>query len=250
MMSVWDAMAATLLAAMPGSIRLFVTAPLAAGAQIAATAAQAHHLGVVMRRVIGDPVVLFNGSDGEWAARIVALHRGAASFVADEMLRPQAPEPDLWLAFALLKRDATDLVVQKATELGVAALHPVLTARTNAQRVNLARFHAIATEAAEQSERLTVPAIHEPRPLAVLLQTWPAGRRLVVAAERTAAPPIVPSQQPAALLIGPEGGFAPAELDALRRHPLVTLMSLGPRILRAETAAIAGLARLQGPGSQ
>jgi 16S rRNA (uracil1498-N3)-methyltransferase len=164
------------------------------------------------------------------------------------MLRPQAPEPDLWLAFALLKRDSTDLVVQKATELGVAALYPVITARTNAQRVNLARFHAIATEAAEQSERLTVPAIHEPRPLAALLQSWPADRRLVVAAERTQAPPIVAAQHPAALLIGPEGGFAPAELDALRRHPLVTLMSLGPRILRAETAAIAGLARLQGPG--
>jgi len=235
---------------MPGSIRLFVTAPLAAGAQIAATAAQAHHLGAVMRRAIGDPVILFNGTDGEWAARIVALRRGAASFTANENLRPQAPEPDFWLVFALLKRDATDLVVQKATELGVAALHPVLTARTNAQRVNLARFHAIATEAAEQSERLTVPTIHEPRPLAVLLQSWPAGRRLVVAAERTEAPPIVPTREPAALLIGPEGGFAPAELDALRQHPLVTLMSLGPRILRAETAAIAGLARLQGLGRE
>jgi 16S rRNA (uracil1498-N3)-methyltransferase len=248
MMSVWDAMAATLRAAMPGSIRLFVTAPLAAGAEIAATAAQAHHLGAVMRRAVGDPVILFNGTDGEWTARIIALRRGAASFAVNGNLRPQAPEPDLWLAFALLKRDATDLVVQKATELGVAALHPVLTARTNAQRVNLARLHAIATEAAEQSERLTVPAIHEPRPLAVLLQSWPVDRRLVVAAERTQAPPIVPTREPAALLVGPEGGFAPAELDALRRHPLVTLMSLGPRILRAETAAIAGLARLQGPG--
>jgi len=233
---------------MSGSIRLFVTAPLAAGAEIAATAAQAHHLGVVMRRAVGDSVVLFNGTDGEWAARIVALRRGVAGFVADEMLRPQAPEPDLWLVFALLKRDATDLVVQKATELGVAALHPVLTARTNAQRVNLARFHAIATEAAEQSERLTVPAIREPRPLAMLLQSWPTDRRLFVAAERIAAPPIVTTEKPAALLVGPEGGFAPTELEALRRHPLVTLMSLGPRILRAETAAIAGLARLQGAG--
>jgi 16S rRNA (uracil1498-N3)-methyltransferase len=204
----------------------------------------------VMRRAIGDPVVLFNGTDGEWAARIVALRRGAAAIVADRMLRPQAPEPDLWLVFSPLKRDATDLVVQKATELGVAALHPVLTARTNAQRANLARFHAIATEAAEQSERLTVPAIHEPRPLAALLQSWPKNRRLFVAAERTATPPFIPTHDPAALLTGPEGGFTPAELDALRLHPLVTLMSLGPRILRAETAAIAGLARLQGPGWQ
>jgi 16S rRNA (uracil1498-N3)-methyltransferase len=248
MMSVWDAMAATLPAAMSGSIRLFVTAPLAAGAEITATAAQAHYLGAVMRRAVGDPVILFNGTDGEWAARIIALHRGTASFTVNEILRPQTPEPDLWLVFALLKRDATDLVIQKATELGVAALHPVLTARTNAQRVNLARFHAIATEAAEQSERLTIPAIHEPRPLASLLRSWPENRHLFVAAERTAAPPLTPTHEPTALLIGPEGGFTPAELDALRRHPLVTLMSLGPRILRADTAAIAGLARLQGLG--
>jgi 16S rRNA (uracil1498-N3)-methyltransferase len=230
---------------MPGSIRLFVTAPLAAGAEIAATAGQAHYLGAVMRRAVGATVDLFNGVDGEWAARLATLRRGEASFVVDHLLRPQATEPDVWLIFALLKRDATDLVVQKATELGVAALHPVLTARTNAQRVNLARFHAIAIEAAEQSERLTVPAVHEPRPLATLLQSWPAGRRLFVAAERAGAPPIVATTEPAALLVGPEGGFTSAELDALRQHPLVSLVNLGPRILRAETAAIAGLARLQ-----
>ena len=238
---------------MSGSIRLFVTAPLAPGAEIAASTAQAHYFGTVMRRAVGDAVVLFNGSDGEWAAHLVTLRRGEASFVVDRMLRPQEAEPDLWLIFALLKRDATDLVVQKATELGVAALWPVFSARTNAQRVNLARLHAIAIEAAEQSERLTVPSIHEPRSLAALLQSWPVGRRLFVAAERTAAPPLGASplgaiSEPAALLVGPEGGFAPAELDAIRGHPLVTMMSLGPRILRAETAAIAGLARLQGAG--
>lgn len=235
---------------MSGSIRLFVTAPLAPGAELAATEAQAHYLGTVMRRAVGDAVVLFNGRDGEWAARVLTLRRGAASFVADRMLRPQAAEPDVWLVFALLKRDATDLVVQKATELGVASLWPVFSARTNAQRVNLARLDAIAIEAAEQSERLTVPAIHEPRPLTTLLHSWPAGRRLFVAAERTAAPPLGATGEPAALLVGPEGGFAPAELDALNRHPLVTMMSLGPRILRAETAAIAGLARLQGAGRE
>jgi 16S rRNA (uracil1498-N3)-methyltransferase len=260
MMSVCAAMAATLPAAMPGSIRLFVSAPLTAGAAIAATPAQAHYLGTVMRRAVGDAVVLFNGRDGEWAAHVSMLRRGDAGFVVERMLRAQASgaqvagaqaaEPDLWLVFALLKRDATDLVVQKATELGVAALWPVLTAHTGAQRVNLDRLHAIATEAAEQSERLTVPAIHEPRPLAALLQSWPAGRRLLVAAERQAVPPIVATTEPAALLVGPEGGFAPVELDGLRRHPLVTMVSLGPRILRAETAAIAGLARLQGAGCE
>src|SRR5271169_2504928 len=236
-------MAATLRGGMTGSIRLYVTAALAEGDTIAASAAQAHFLANVMRRGPGDLLLLFNGRDGEFGARIESLRRDRASLRVEPRTRTQTTEPDLWLVFALLKRDATDLVVQKATELGVAALHPVLTARTNAQRVNLARFHAIATEAAEQSERLSVPAIHEPRPLAALLQSWPGNRRLFVAAERVAAPPIVTTEKPAALLVGPEGGFAPAELDALRRHPLVTLMSLGPRILRAETAAIAGLAR-------
>jgi len=231
---------------MSRSIRLFVSAPLATGAEIAATQAQAHYLGAVMRCAVGETVCLFNGSDGEWAARLATLRRGEASLVVDRMLHPQLAEPDVWLVFALLKRDATDLVTQKATELGVAALWPVLTARTNAQRVNLTRLRAIAIEAAEQSERLTVPAVHAPRPLAALMQAWPAGRHLCVAAERIAAPPIGATRGPAALLVGPEGGFTPAELDALNAHPLVTMMSLGPRILRAETAAIAGLARLQG----
>jgi len=239
-------MAATLPTVMPGSIRLFVTPPLHPGAELTASSAQAHYLGTVMRRTAGDEVVLFNGTDGEWAARIATLRRGTASFVADRPLRPQAAEPNLWLVFSLLKRDATDLVVQKATELGVSAIWPVLTTRTNAQRVNLARFHAIAIEAAEQSERLTVPAIHEPCKLSALLHGWPAGRRLFVAAERIAASPIVATTGPAALLVGPEGGFVPAELDAIQAHPLVTIVSLGPYILRAETAAIAGLARLQG----
>jgi 16S rRNA (uracil1498-N3)-methyltransferase len=233
---------------MPGSIRLFVTAPLAAGVEVTATAGQAHYLGTVMRRAVGDTIVLFNGIDGEFAAHLATLRRGTASFVVDDRLRPQAAEPDLWLAFALLKRDATDLVVQKATELGVAALWPVVTARTNAQRVNLARLHAIAIEAAEQSERLTVPAVHEPRPLATMLHAWPAGRRLFVAAERETAPPIAATNEPAGLLVGPEGGFAPAELAAIQALPFVTAVSLGPRILRADTAAIAGLARLQAVG--
>ena len=176
---------------MPGSIRLFVTTPLATGTKVAATAAQAHYLGTVMRRAVGDPVVLFNGGDGEWAAHLEMLRRGDARFSVDQMLRVQAAEPDLWLIFGLLKRDATDLVVQKATELGVSALWPVLTAHTGPQRVNLTRLHAIAIEAAEQSERLTVPAIQEPRPLGELLRSWQAGRRLFVAAEREEAPRIV-----------------------------------------------------------
>ena len=228
--------------------RLYIPAPLVAGATIDATAPQAHHLGTVLRRSAGDPVQLFNGRDGEWDARIVAIRRDRVTLTVEHCRRPQSLEPDIWLLFALLKRDATDLVVQKATELGANALCPVLTARTNAGRVNEQRLAAIAIEAAEQCERLTIPAIHAPQPLAVLLTGWPAGRRLVVAAERADAPPIRPVPGPTALLVGPEGGFSADELAMLRRHSAVTLVSLGPRILRAETAAIAGLALLQAPG--
>lgn len=232
--------------AMPGSIRLFVDAPLQPGAELPLAPAQANYLASVMRRRTGDSLRLFNGYAGEWAARIVELHRGAARCIAERQLRAQAEEPELWLAFALLKRSATDLVVQKATELGVASLFPVITARTNAERTNPARLRALAIEAAEQSERLTVPTLHPPRPLAELLAGWPPQRPLVAAIERAEAPPVAPARgRPAGLLIGPEGGFAAAELDALHRRPFVVPASLGPRILRAETAAIVGLALLQ-----
>jgi len=230
---------------MSGSMRLYVTAPLSAGTAVETTPQQAHYLGTVMRRRAGDPLALFNGRDGEWLAHVDSVGRDRARLAVDGRLREQAPEPDLWLAFALLKRDATDLVVQKATELGVAAIRPVITARTNAVRVNLARLSAIAIEAAEQSERLTVPELHQPQPLSALLTSWPAGRRLIVAVERTHAPQIPPPVGPAAMLVGPEGGFDSVELETLRAHPFVTACSLGPRILRADTACIAGLALLQ-----
>jgi 16S rRNA (uracil1498-N3)-methyltransferase len=223
--------------------RLFVTGTLASGGEIAGSAAQAHHLGTVLRRAAGDTVRLFNGSDGEFAARIVALKRDRVVFEAGEQLRPQAPEPDVWLVFAVLKRDATDLVVEKATELGVAALLPVFTERTQAARVNLERLRAIAGEAAAQCERLTVPVVEAPRALPDVLGGWPAERRLAAALERVAAPPLdAPQAAPAALLVGPEGGFTPRELDVLGATPFIQPVSLGPRVLRADTAAIAGLA--------
>jgi 16S rRNA (uracil1498-N3)-methyltransferase len=231
---------------MTGSIRLHVAAALAEGSIVAATPAQAHYLGNVMRRAPGDPVLLFNGRDGEFNARIETVRRHAASLVVEHRTRAQVADPDLWLAFALLKRDATDLVVQKATELGVAALLPVLAERGNTHRMNADRLTAIAIEAAEQCERLTVPELHAPRPLVAVLSDWPRDRRLIAAIERGTAPRIAPAPGPRALLVGPEGGFSPAELDALRLHPFVTPASLGPRILRAETACIAGLALLQG----
>jgi 16S rRNA (uracil1498-N3)-methyltransferase len=233
---------------MSGSIRLYVVAPLHEGASFPVSAGQAHYLGTVMRRAVGDAVTVFNGRDGEWRAQIAGQRRGEATLRAEALLRPQTPEPDLWLLFAPLKRDPTDLVVEKATELGVSRLVPVLTERSNTARINAERWQAIAIEAAEQCERLTLPAIDAPRPLGAVLDGWPAGRPLVAAVERgEGRPPLRPVAGPAALLIGPEGGFTDAELDRLRGRPFLTPVSLGPRVLRAETAAIAGLALLQRP---
>jgi 16S rRNA (uracil1498-N3)-methyltransferase len=221
--------------------RLFVEHELVVGEEAPGSAAQAHYLGTVMRRGVGDTVRLFNGRQGEFGARITALRRDHIAFTPETILRPQAPEPGPWLVFALLKRDQTDLLVQKATELGASALLPVFTERTNTARINPERLAAIAMEAAEQSERLTLPTLQPPRRLFELLGDWPAGRTLAAALERTEAPP--PAGQ-GALLIGPEGGFTDRELDALHAAPFIQPVSLGPRILRAETAAIAGLALL------
>jgi 16S rRNA (uracil1498-N3)-methyltransferase len=227
-------------------LRLYTPASLASNAAIMLSPAQAHYLGTVMRRAAGDTVLVFNASDGEWRAGITALRRDRCDLVVECQTRPPAAEPTLRLLFALLKRDATDLVVQKATELGVTELQPVLTARTQASQVNLARLMAIAIEASEQSERLGVPVLHPPRRLDALLAAWPASDTLAVAAERVAAPPLQAGAA-TALLVGPEGGFAPEELDVLGRHAFVVPANLGPRILRAETASIVGLALLQAP---
>ncbi len=224
-------------------LRLWVPSPLAAGRDVDASESQAHYLASVMRRAAGDVVLLFNGRDGEWRARIAQLGKRRAVLTPESQVRGQMPGHDLWLAFAPLKRDATDLVVRQATELGVSALLPVLTERTNTTRINQDRFTAIAIEAAEQCERLSLPEIRPPVALPALLAAWPEGRLLAAAIERAgpAAPPIGAG----ALLIGPEGGFAPAEIDALRRTRFVAPICLGELVLRAETAAAAGLALLQ-----
>jgi len=231
-----------------GSIRLFVTDALRAGVDITPSVAQAHYLGTVMRQGVGDQLRLFNGTEGEWLARIAAIRKDKATLTVESELRPQAPEPDLWLAFAPLKRDATDFVVQKATELGASALLPVFTERTNTARVNLDRLRATAVEATEQCERLTVPEIHPPVPLATLLANWPRNRALFVAMERDETTPLLPTDGPAALLVGPEGGFSTQDRVLMEKTVACIGVSLGPRILRAETAAIVGLALLQAPG--
>jgi len=242
-----DAEAAT---GRPGP-RLFVAADLAAGADIPLVEGQAHYLRAVMRRSVGDGLSLFNGRDGEWRAVLSELGKRRAVARAEALLRPQAVEPDLWLVFAPLKRTATGLIAQKATEMGVSVLLPVFTARTDAQRVNTDRLSAIAMEAAEQCERLSVPSVAAPRPLDALLGDWPADRRLILCDETGQGPPAAEAfgtlepGRPAALMIGPEGGFAKGELDGLRKLEFVTSVTLGPRILRAETAAVAVLALWQ-----
>ncbi|MBU6418280.1 MAG: 16S rRNA (uracil(1498)-N(3))-methyltransferase [Proteobacteria bacterium] len=205
--------------------------------------AQAHYLANVMRLAEGDTIRIFNGDAGEWRAAITKISRKAAVLKTVAQTRPPAPEPDAWLCFALLKRQKTDMVVEKATELGVSVIQPIITARTNADHVNLERLRAIATEAAEQCERLHVPEIREPMQVMKLMADWP-DRPLYVADERRTANLLGPATGPSAVMIGPEGGFTDQELEAIARTPLITRVSLGRRILRAETAAIAGLALL------
>ena len=224
--------------------RLCVASPLAPGGLVDLDRDQAHYLGTVMRLGVGASVVLFNGRDGEWSGVLAEIRRDRAVVAVGTQSRVQVAEPDLWLLFAPLKRDSTDLVVQKATELGVSVIRPVYSARTNTARVNLDRLAAIAREAAEQSERLSVPEVFAPAPLLDVLAAWPADRVLAAAIERS-GPAAVP-QQAGALLVGPEGGFSPGELDVLRAARFVSPICLGPRVLRAETAVIAGLALLQG----
>lgn len=230
--------------------RLYLEQLLEAGREVPALPAQAHHLGGVLRREAGDPVLLFNGRDGEWQGRIAAIRKDRATLLPERLVRPQQAGPDLRLLVAAVKRDAMDWIVEKATELGVAAIHPVFTRRSIADRVNTQRLAAIAQAAAEQCERLDVPRIAEPRPLHAAIDEWDSRVPILVGAERRAeATPIarlaVGLRLPLGWLVGPEGGFERAELDDLLRRPFVSPAALGPRILRAETAAIAGLAVLQ-----
>jgi 16S rRNA (uracil1498-N3)-methyltransferase len=232
--------------------RLYVAADLAAGLAVELAPAQAHQLRNVLRLAPGAAVALFNGRDGEFLGRIEALGKGRAVVTVAERSRGQTAESCLCLAFAPIKRARLDALVEKATELGVAALQPVWTARTQVERVNLERLRAIAIEAAEQSERLAVPIVHEPVTLSALLAQWPSQRRLILCDESGRAPPIAEAlrQQPSApqdatLMVGPEGGFTESELDALAKLPFVTPVGLGPRVLRADTACLAALAVYQ-----
>jgi 16S rRNA (uracil1498-N3)-methyltransferase len=234
----------------PPRTRLHVRADLVPGATLTLEARAAHYLVTVLRLGVGAELALFNGRDGELRARIAATAKRATTVALLARTRPQAPEPDVWLLFAPVKRARIDLIVEKATELGVTRLLPVLTRRTAVARVNLERLGAIAIEAAEQCERLSVPVIDAPAALETVLARWPAGRRLLVGDEAGGGAPLGAAAAqvgtaPWALLVGPEGGFDPAELDALRQFQFVTPVGLGPRVLRADTAVTAALAVVQ-----
>lgn len=225
--------------------RLFVDAALAAGALVTIEGNQAHYLGKVMRVVAGSPVVLCDDATGEWSARVIDAGRRQVCLEVVEQLREREDVPDLWLCPALLKKDRFDLVLEKATEMGVGHIQPVLTRRCVADKLNADRARMIVTEAAEQCARTALPTLGEPVRLEQMLADWPLNRALFFADElggRGAAEAFRENDGPSGLVIGPEGGFDEAERIAIRAHPAATAISLGPRILRGETAAIAAMA--------
>lgn len=234
--------------------RLYADADLTAGT-IVLEGGQAHYLKNVLRLPAGAVVALFNARDGEIAGEIAAYSKTRVEFAAKGRLRAAAkPASDVWLVFAPIKRAHLEYQIEKATELGAAALWPVTTRRTNVERVNLERLRAIATEAAEQSERLDVPEILPPATFERALANWPAGRQLLVCDESGGGEALAASlakedlAKPWAILTGPEGGFAPEEFAVLRKCAFVRFVGLGPRVLRADTAALAALAVFQSLG--
>jgi 16S rRNA (uracil1498-N3)-methyltransferase len=226
-------------------VRLFVDQPLGPGQPVALSEGQAHYIVSVMRLGTGAQVLLFNGRDGEWRARLEQAGRRQAILVAEEQTAPLRLPPDLWLVFAPLKKARTDFIVEKATELGAARILPVQTRFTNADRIRQDRLQAHAVEAAEQCGGTFVPTVEELQPLDRVLDGWPAGRRILWCDEHLAGQAVsLPGDRargPWAILIGPEGGFAEGEQARIRAMPGVTPISLGPRILRADTAAVAAL---------
>lgn len=243
-------------------IRLHVPDPLLAGAGVVLNPDQTRYLTAVMRKSVGDEVVLFNGRDGEWRAQITETTKKGCRLAPVEKLRDQIGPPDLDLLIALVKRGPLETIVEKATELGVRRIRLVTTRRTNADHTNVGRLQAIAVEAAEQTGRLEVPEVVAPEKLERLLDGWQAGRRLMFCDEAGDDPeaewggaagrarPVLQAL-PAlpdggwGVLIGPEGGFSPEERARLRGLDYVTPVTLGPRILRADTAAITALALWQ-----
>ena len=225
-------------------IRLHIPHDLAAGVSLDLDEGQSRYLAAVMRLSVGDAVAVFNGRDGEWAAMVAKVGKRAVSLAVEAQTRPQETGPDLDLVIALVKRARLETIVEKAAELGARRVRPVITERTNADHTRVDRLQAIATEASEQTGRLDVPLVLEPVKLDRLLATWDVSRQLLFCDEAGDALPALKAVQAGgswAILIGPEGGFSPKEREGLRSLPYAIPATLGPRILRADTAAISAL---------
>jgi 16S rRNA (uracil1498-N3)-methyltransferase len=230
-----------------GAHRMFVEGPLARDASLACTPAQTNHVRTVLRLKVGDEILVFNGRDGEWRAELTIGSKRSAELGVRDQVRLQEAGPDVDYLFAPLKRARLDYLVEKATEMGVARIQPVITRRTTPERVNLDRMRANVIGAAEQCGILRVPEVCAPERLEAVLARWDASRAMVFCDEDAdvtePVSALVPLRaQPVAVLIGPEGGFDPAEREMLLALPRVVRLSLGPRILRADTAAVAILA--------
>ncbi|SUZ33092.1 Ribosomal RNA small subunit methyltransferase E [Roseibaca ekhonensis] len=224
-------------------IRLYLEQPLGAGQGLDLSRDHAHYLFNVMRLGPGATVAVFNGQDGAWLAEVAEAGKRGGTLLCRHQIAPQRDPPDLWLVFAPIKKARTDFIVEKAAEMGAARILPVQTEFTNSDRIRQDRLQAHAVEAAEQCGGTFVPVVENLQPLSRLLANWPDGRALIWADEglADAAEPCALPPAPAALLIGPEGGFSPSERDRLRKRPAIHPIALGPRILRADTAAVAAL---------
>jgi len=235
---------------MGGKIRLYVDADLEPGQPVGLSRGQAHYLGAVMRQAPGACVHLFNGRDGEWAARIETLGKRAATAICTGQTRPLESSADLWLLFAPVKKARTDFIVEKATEMGASRIVPVMTDFTNAERVRRERLQAHAAEAAEQCGGTFVPEVTEAMRFDRVMSAWEPTRKLMFCDEtragvRADAPGNAAARDPWAVLVGPEGGFSDRERAILAAHPSAFPVALGPRILRADTAVVAALALWQ-----
>lgn len=222
-------------------IRLFVMADLTAGDVVTLSEKQHHYALHVMRLHAGEPVLVFNGRDGLWQGIFQQLDKKAARVFLQEQIQPQTPLEGADLYMAIIKKEAMDLVIQKAVELGVRSIHPVLCARSVVSKINQERLQQIAIEAAEQCERLNVPAVLPPVSLADALAHIPHNQVVAFLNERGENQGLLKRQEPVAFFVGPEGGFTPAEIQLMRAHPNAVSVHLGQTILRAETAAIAAL---------
>lgn len=234
------------MTAITSSVRLYVDEPLRPGQPVPLSRDQAHYLGNVMRLSPGTVLTVFNGRDGAWAADVTVLSKRGGELAAIEQVSPQRDPPDLWLLFAPIKKARTDFIVEKATEMGAARILPVQTDFTNAERIRQDRLQAHAVEAAEQCGGTFVPQVEPLRSLKQALANWPEGRKLMFcdearAGEHVGLPDRDGATSPWAILIGPEGGFSDAERARLAAMPQAHVVALGPRILRADTAAVAAL---------